>query len=315
MGFVQGQFEAGGYPTGSKQWSTTSGAVTFRPLGLEKELRLAGLLGNKHIPEEYLNSSTAQRADLLAGLLDSDGTVDIRDNVTFSNKNVNLAEGVARLAASLGHVPTTKEIYSKLNGVEYGPYKKVTWRASSQCFRMPRKADRIIGDGSIETTTRRVDGYRDDSARDLICLTVAGDSSLFCVTENFILTHNCPGPARINQMPDLINAVAYTKPVPPADPNAGRKWKAFAKNVTDKGIYAAGGRNDQVAELQLLLNKLGYLPKFTLGSYFSETVNAWIKFKKDQAKLAPKDPRWKDLTSAVKSDQIASLRWWAGQKK
>ena len=33
------------------------------------------MLGDKHIPQAYLRASEAQRRDLLAGLLDTDGTV------------------------------------------------------------------------------------------------------------------------------------------------------------------------------------------------------------------------------------------------
>ncbi|MGH8891480.1 MAG: DnaB-like helicase N-terminal domain-containing protein, partial [Acidothermaceae bacterium] len=38
-------------------------------------LRSIGVLDNKHIPDEYLRGSIQQRRDLLAGLLDTDGTV------------------------------------------------------------------------------------------------------------------------------------------------------------------------------------------------------------------------------------------------
>ena len=34
-----------------------------------------GVLGDKHIPAAYLRASERQRRDLLAGLLDTDGTV------------------------------------------------------------------------------------------------------------------------------------------------------------------------------------------------------------------------------------------------
>ncbi|BDZ40008.1 DnaB-like helicase N-terminal domain-containing protein [Microbacterium suwonense] len=38
-------------------------------------LRKAGVLGDKHVPAQYLRASVAQRRDLLAGLMDTDGTV------------------------------------------------------------------------------------------------------------------------------------------------------------------------------------------------------------------------------------------------
>src|SRR5690606_29208398 len=38
-------------------------------------LRKIGVLGDKHIPSRYLRASEAQRRELLAGLMDTDGTV------------------------------------------------------------------------------------------------------------------------------------------------------------------------------------------------------------------------------------------------
>lgn len=42
---------------------------------LQARLRTLGVLGNKHIPVEYLRAAETQRRALLAGLLDTDGTV------------------------------------------------------------------------------------------------------------------------------------------------------------------------------------------------------------------------------------------------
>ena len=43
-------------------------------------LRALDLLHNKHIPTAYLRASARQRAQLLAGLLDADGTCAVRAN-------------------------------------------------------------------------------------------------------------------------------------------------------------------------------------------------------------------------------------------
>ena len=50
---------------------------------LQARLRTIGVLGNKHIPIEYLRASEAQRRALLAGLLDTDGTVTAGGSVQF----------------------------------------------------------------------------------------------------------------------------------------------------------------------------------------------------------------------------------------
>ena len=50
----------------------------------EARLRTLGVLGNKHIPVDYLRGSETQRRALLAGLLDTDGTVTTGGAVQFS---------------------------------------------------------------------------------------------------------------------------------------------------------------------------------------------------------------------------------------
>ena len=45
---------------------------------LSSRLRDLDLLGNKHIPRDYLEGSVEQRRALLAGLMDTDGYIDKR---------------------------------------------------------------------------------------------------------------------------------------------------------------------------------------------------------------------------------------------
>ena len=66
-------------------------------------LRVLGVLGNKHIPVEYLRASERQRCDLLAGLLDTDGTVTATGSVQFSVTSRRLAADVRELVMSLGY--------------------------------------------------------------------------------------------------------------------------------------------------------------------------------------------------------------------
>ena len=70
---------------------------------LQARLRTLGVLGNKHIPTTYLRASEAQRRALLAGLLDTDGTVTAGGAVQFSVTSQRLACDVAELVVSLGY--------------------------------------------------------------------------------------------------------------------------------------------------------------------------------------------------------------------
>lgn len=83
-----------------------SNAVQFGVRGgLAKELANLGVLGDKHVPAEYLRASADDRLALLQGLIDSDGSIDKRrGRVRFINTNRRLVDAVAELAASLGQV-------------------------------------------------------------------------------------------------------------------------------------------------------------------------------------------------------------------
>ena len=66
-------------------------------------LRSLGVLGNKHIPAAYLRASESQRRELLAGLLDTDGTVNPTGSAQFCVTDERLARDVRELVHSLGY--------------------------------------------------------------------------------------------------------------------------------------------------------------------------------------------------------------------
>ena len=69
------------------------------------QLRTYNLVGNKHIPQEYLNNSRKIRLQLLAGLIDSDGCVSCKGKrVSITQVKPNLSEQIISLARSLGYV-------------------------------------------------------------------------------------------------------------------------------------------------------------------------------------------------------------------
>src|SRR5918997_5682500 len=66
-------------------------------------LRGIGVLNDKHVPSSYLRGSETQRRELLAGLLDTDGTVNPTGSPQFTVTNRRLAEDVRELVHSLGY--------------------------------------------------------------------------------------------------------------------------------------------------------------------------------------------------------------------
>jgi len=70
---------------------------------VQGRLRSLAVLGDKHIPAAYLRASEAQRRDLLAGLLDTDGTVNPTGSVQIALTDARLALDVRELVHSLGY--------------------------------------------------------------------------------------------------------------------------------------------------------------------------------------------------------------------
>ena len=58
----------------------------------------------KYIPEIYLRASISQRLELLAGLIDTDGTIDQKhsNRVSFSTTNIDICDGICELISSFG---------------------------------------------------------------------------------------------------------------------------------------------------------------------------------------------------------------------
>ena len=158
--------------------------------GLKVELRKIGVLGNKHIPLDYLMSSPRQRLCLLQGLMDTDGCIDRSDGgASFSNTNKRLIDAVLFLALSLGIKATVRESRAKLNGKDCGPKWDVVMRTDKYLFRLARKADRIKPVSPNSRCTRRyikeVNGVASVPVR---CIQVIG--GMFLAGSHLVPTHN-----------------------------------------------------------------------------------------------------------------------------
>lgn len=87
-----------------------------------KEMGLQGVKSkDKYIPKRYLHSSVANRRDLLAGLMDTDGSVTTQGSQHFSSTSNKLIQDVAYLVRSLGYRCTIREYDRTSEGkpVEY----------------------------------------------------------------------------------------------------------------------------------------------------------------------------------------------------
>ena len=195
-------FELRGYPLSSKRRdtrTTSEGAtvekncysVSFR--GLARDLRVAGVLNNKNIIDDYRFGSIQQRKDILAGLLDTDGHINPSNSyIEFCSKRKDHAEFVSELATSLGQKPSTYVGDATFNGKSYGPKYRVCWRPTENFFYMPRKAEKFrpLKGQASRTMHRMIVDFKEIDPIPMRCLTVDSPNNLFLIGEGMIPTHN-----------------------------------------------------------------------------------------------------------------------------
>jgi replicative DNA helicase len=155
-------------------------------------LRSLGVLGDKHIPTAYLRASVSQRQALLAGLLDTDGTVAPSGVVQFGVTSQRLAEGVRELIASLGH--RVRMTRTRVHGrSESSTRFTLTFSTDDEVFRLERKK-LLHKERGARTSTAR--GVRFITAVEPVpsvpvrCIEVDAADHLFLAGRSLIPTHN-----------------------------------------------------------------------------------------------------------------------------
>jgi replicative DNA helicase len=156
-------------------------------------LRGLGVLNNKHIPDAYLRGSVDQRRALLAGLLDTDGTVAPSGVIQFGVTSQRLAEDTRELIASLGHRVrmTTKRVRGRSE--DSSTCYTLTFSTDDEVFKLERKKLLHKERGARTFTARGVrfiTGVRPIASVPVRCIQVAAEDSLFLAGRSFIPTHN-----------------------------------------------------------------------------------------------------------------------------
>jgi len=175
-------------------------AFTWYAKGLLPVLRKVGVLKNKHVPDQYLWASKAQRLALLQGLMDTDGCATTEGKQFFANSNKCLVDAVYHLAASLGCKPRVVEL--KAGAVDNGkrestktytrqPGWAVYWSSALPVFRLKRKLARINAKPVRDARKYRyIVGVEPAGERLVRCITVSNPTECFVCSESFICTGN-----------------------------------------------------------------------------------------------------------------------------
>ncbi|WP_432565159.1 replicative DNA helicase [Kineococcus sp. SYSU DK003] len=160
---------------------------------LQARLRTAGVLGNKHIPGDYLRASEGQRRALLAGLLDTDGTVAPSGTVQFAVTSRRLAEDVRELLHSLGYRTGWSEKVVRGRSADSSTAFTITFSTDDDVFRLERK--RLVHKDRRQRQFQRrnsrfiTDVRRIDSVP-VRCVEVSNDDHLYLAGRSMIPTHN-----------------------------------------------------------------------------------------------------------------------------
>lgn len=160
---------------------------------LQAILRRNGLLNNKHIPMEYLRSSEAQRRALLAGLLDSDGTVSSSGCPQFAVTSLTLATDFRELVHSLGYRTGWSEKHVNGHTEESSICFVITFATSDTVFALERKRQLHVerdAKATSKRTSRFISDVRAIASVQVRCIQVAHEDHLFLAGKSFIPTHN-----------------------------------------------------------------------------------------------------------------------------
>jgi replicative DNA helicase len=157
-------------------------------------LRKAGVLGAKHIPAAYLRAPERARRDLLAGLMDTDGTV-VKGvgSCQFAVTDRRLADDVFELVVSLGYKCSRKTKRVKGRRPESSTCYILNFSTTDDVFRLERK--HLLHKEQRPATTARI-GRRYVTAVVPVpsvpvrCVQVDNDDHLYLAGRTMIPTHN-----------------------------------------------------------------------------------------------------------------------------
>ncbi|GAA3814932.1 replicative DNA helicase [Cellulomonas soli] len=156
-------------------------------------LRTLGVLGDKHIPAVYLRGSETQRRELLAGLLDTDGTVNPTGSPQLTFTNRRLALDTRELVHSLGYRTGMSTRPVRGRNVESSVAYTITFTTDDDVFALERK--RLVHKERRRPSTPRlrqrfvVEVERIDSVP-VRCVEIDHASHLYLASESMVPTHN-----------------------------------------------------------------------------------------------------------------------------
>lgn len=161
---------------------------------VQARLRTLSVLGDKHIPTEYLRSSEAQRRALLAGLLDTDGTVTHGGSVQFAVTDERLFRDVEELVVGLGYRcgVSTKRVRGRSE--KSSTCYTLTFATDDEVFGLYRKAllhkERRAANNTARSNSRYIVDVRRIESVPVRCVEVDNAEHMYLAGRSMVPTHN-----------------------------------------------------------------------------------------------------------------------------
>lgn len=188
---------------------------------VQARLRTIGVLGNKHIPIQYLRAAENQRRALLAGLLDTDGTVTNGGAVQFCVTSKRLAADVAELIVSLGYRCQLAKKAVRGRSAETSTAYLLNFSTTDTVFGLHRKdllhKERRAA-SSVRSGSRFITDVRPIDSVPVRCVEVDNADHMYLASRAMIPTHNSTlgldfmrSCSIKNQLPSIVFSLEMSK--------------------------------------------------------------------------------------------------------
>lgn len=180
-----------GYSLGPVQRDIRGEGCEVRSVyGLVGKLKELGVYGNKHIPQIYLRASEQQRKDLLAGLLDTDGSYNkLRNEVTVCTTKEWWVDGLKELVGSLGG-KTTVCSYQTSGFGEKWDAKQIRIMTLFNPFKVKEVPFRLSKTAATRRTFKYVTSCVQVETVPTQCIKVTSPEHTYLFGKDFHVTHN-----------------------------------------------------------------------------------------------------------------------------
>lgn len=197
----------------------------------------------KSVPEQFLFSTVENRWAILQGLMDTDGSADLRQGyLEFGSSSQKLAEDVAFLVRSLGgrarisHRPKTDSYRVSIGNLVDPP------------FRLSRKVSRFRP--STWPRAKSIVSVKEEGVAEMVCISVGSESKLF-LTSGVTPTHNTSHAAGLiamlyqtGEIPSVGRAIII-----PRAPALGQWQAELLRMIPGLNLIVASGTRKQRMEL------------------------------------------------------------------